>query len=496
MSSRVGVAATVFVAFAALGAPSPCAAREGGEILGSREAIAAALENNPTLRAAVLNEEQAGAAVRAEEGLYPLMLQLDGGFTHASSPRVDTNGSIAHSSSDTTVLGAQISKTFPVGTEASVRVQGNQQLPGADGPGYGLAARLGLTQPLLRGAGKTVVQSSWRQAVQAENIAALRSRRVASEVALNVLDTYWELWYSLRALEIEQRARDLARTQLEEAEARVEQGDTAPVEALPFQTRLATLEESVVAARASRDNLSVQLAGAIGFASRRDRVMADAGESPDIAGPIPAERKAVARALESSPEVREQLASIALAEERERTAGEQMRARLDMMGWLEANTLGNGEVSPAFSQFGQGEAYSAYVGLVYELPLDDTRKEAQRASARLDVDIASQQLVATRDSIRSQVMTVMETISSAKVRLELAERTLDVARRQAEAERERYELGAAIFVEVREAEESVREADLRTVRARVDLVQARLQLEHLTGELMENFGDPYGNGEE
>ena len=146
-------------------------------------------------------------------------------------------------------------------------------------------------------------------------------------------------------------------------------------------------------------------------------------------------------------------------------------------------------MSPAFEQFGDGEAYSAYVGLLYELPLDDTRKDAQRASARLDVDIANQQLLAARDSVKAEVLTVVERIASARTRLELAQRTLEVARRQAEAERDRYELGAAIFVLVREADDAVREARLRTTRARVDLIQAQLELDHLTGKLIERHGE-------
>ncbi len=48
---------------------------------------------------------------------------------------------------------------------------------------------------------------------------------------------------------------------------------------------------------------------------------------------------------------------------------------------------------------------------------------------------------------------------------------------------------AAIFVQVREAEEAAREADLRTTRARVDLVQAGLELDHLTGKTFDRYGE-------
>lgn len=153
-----------------------------------------------------------------------------------------------------------------------------------------------------------------------------------------------------------------------------------------------------------------------------------------------------------------------------------------------AQTLGVGQVSPAFEQFGQGAAYAGYVGLVYELPLSDTRKEAQRASARLDVDIAKQRLVATGDQVRSDVAVAIEKCASGRKKLALAEQTLAVSRKLAEAERERYALGASIFIQVRDAEEAEREAALRTVRARIDLVMAQIELDHLTGTLLVRLG--------
>jgi len=496
MNKKKIIAAMAGFAFAlALGQPLR-AQTDIFKSLGSDDVLKMAFEHNPSLHATLLDEEQAAAAVRAEEGLYPFMLQLEGGFTHSSSPTLGDGGDVNHRSSDTTVLGAQVSKTLPIGTQTSLSVEGTHQASsgpsmldtgGGQGAGYGMNARLAVTQPILRGAGTTVVEAGLRQALKSEELTRYRTQRAASELVSEILNTYWELWYAERALEIEIKARDLARTQLEEVEQRVEVGDSAPVDALPFETRLATLEESIISAKTTRDSLSVRLAGLIGFRSGKMRMSPDTGSEPYFsAASLNAEEETLT-ALTKSPEIREQIASIALAEEREKTAGESMRQRLDLITWVEANTLGNGEVPPVFEQYAQGEAYSAHVGLLYELPLDSTRLEAQRASARLDVDIANQQLLASRDQVRVNVMTVIDRITSTRVRMELAERTFDIARRQAQAERERYELGAAIFVQVREAEEAVREAELRAVRARVDLAQAELELDHLTGKLIERY---------
>jgi outer membrane protein TolC len=124
------------------------------------------------------------------------------------------------------------------------------------------------------------------------------------------------------------------------------------------------------------------------------------------------------------------------------------------------------------------------VGLQYELPLDDRSKEGERAAARLSVRIAREQLREAEHQVRADAARTIEESATARKRLALAEATHEVAKQQAEAERERFRLGAATFVSVRDAEEAVREAELRVTRARVDRVIAQLELQHLTGTLL------------
>ena len=61
---------------------------------------------------------------------------------------------------------------------------------------------------------------------------------------------------------------------------------------------------------------------------------------------------------------------------------------------------------------------------------------------------------------------------------------LMIAQESADAERERLRLGSTIFASLRDAEEAVREASLRAAKAQVDLAKARLELDHLTGQLL------------
>jgi outer membrane protein TolC len=453
----------------------------------SSDVVALAAKNNADLGAALLEERRAGVDVTAEEGLRPFVLGLDGGYTHSSSPAVNQDGDVSHRTGDQVQVGGQVSKSTAVGTEASVRVEGSSDIESPDNT-YGLAATLSVTQPILRGAGREVGEASLRQARNAEDASRLAARRTASALGRDALIAYWELWYAERALEIDVRARDIAKLALDETREKIEQGAAAEIDALQFETQLASLEETVVAAEAEVRRLSVQLAALIGLAREGTRVMPDSSEAPPMSGSEPSPDDALRAALSDAPELLESAAQVVAAEERARTAGEAMRQRLDLVTWIGAQTLGVGQVSPAFEQFGQGAAYAGYVGLVYELPLSDTRKEAQRASARLDVEIAKQRLVATGDQVRSDVAVAVEKCASGRKKLALAEQTLAVASRLAEAERERYALGASIFIQVRDAEEAEREAMLRTVRARVDLAEAQIELDHLTGALLARLG--------
>ena len=475
----------IFAAFALSSAVAVAGEPAPERIVRSDVAVELAAAHNGDLRAALLEEKRAAVEVTAEEGLRPFTLGLDGGYTRSSSPGVGPGGDVDFRTGNQVGVGGQVSKTTVVGTQASVRVDGSSSL---NEPTYGVSARVSVTQPILRGAGKEVGEASLRQARNAETSAQLAARRTASALARDVLDAYWELWYAERALEIDARARDVAKTSLEETRIKIEQGAAAEIDALQYETHLASLDETAVAAEADVKRLSVQLATLLGLAREVLWVRPDPGESPPLAASDPPPDEALRAALSDAPEIRESAAAVTAAEERARTAGESLRQRLDLVGWIGAQTLGYQEVSPAFGQLGNGQAYAGYVGLVYELPLSDTRKDAQRASAELDVEIARQRFVTTGDQVRADVAIALEKCASSRKKLALAEQTLAVSRKLAEAERARYGLGASIFIQVRDAEEAEREAMLRTVRARIDLAEAQIELDHLTGALLARLG--------
>ncbi len=455
-------------------------------------AVESALAANPTLRAAVLEHRRSDALVIGEEARYGFLLGFEGNLTLGDTPSLAI-GRVVTSYNEQITLATSLSRSFEWGMNIELRAAGTRQFrravfiptmaaPVEVGPAYGFDLTLTVTQPLIRGFGDRIGLTALRSArIDRDRTSAARDR-AASELIRDVAIAYWEAWYAQEAIVVEQAARDLAARLHHEARERESLGALPPADVLAFATRLASLEESVLAIESEARRRAAELARTLGTTATDDAPL-EVDASPP---PIPLDRTAdlIPRILEASPELAEREAAIRLAEENARTAGQALEPRLDVQGELAVHGLGYDNVGPAFEQWARFAAVTGLVGLTYQMPLDDTqhRQEIERAS--LAVEVAEQQLEAARQALSAEAVVLLDSHAAARRRLVLAERTVDIARQLLVAEEGRYELGARTSTPVLEAQTELRNAELRVLRARVDLMSAELRLQHLTGELL------------
>lgn len=476
-------------------APAPAAAAPeiSGQPIDAESAVRRALQQSPVMKSAALDVEQAKQGVIAEEGRYPYVFQADVGHTRSASPRIGPGDSVSTSYSRSYTAGAALRRTFPFGTTAEVRVEGERfesEIGSTDigstriGSGYGATARATVNHPLLRGSGRDVGELELRTARQARTLSEQARARAVSETARDVLLAYWELWYADEAVRIERSALELARQQEREAREQQAQGALAPADVYTFSTRVAQLEETMVSALIQRQQRSLELTRLMG-GSPDGAPQLVASDTP-TPGPMPSAKQIEAALRESSVELAELRAQVELARTRAEVAGEASRPRLDVEGWVQ--TYGESErVLRAAERAGQMRWVSVHVGAVFELPLDDSRRQAEKRSALLAVQIAEQNLRAARDRLAAEAIMTVAEARAAEERLALSEKTVAVSEQAFEAARARFELGGAIAIQVQQAEEEVRRARLRLARARVDLVQSQIIAAHLAGELVAKY---------
>lgn len=479
-----------------------------------QDIVLAAVASNPTLHVALLRAQQNRYQVSAAQALYVPVLSASAGYTRSRVPSLvsrtitetDQNGGMTTrivpdtrvTASEVVDLGAGITKPFAYGTVvgASVGAQRSSRasleqaaLFGANGPGYSIVARLSATQPLLRGAGTDIGLATLRQAKLSLSESQLAAQQTATQVLSQVVSAYWELWYSAEVVRINEASRELAKIQQAQAEQQVASGALAPASALPYATQVAQLEEAVLSATTDVRQRELALSQLLG---KPDGVGTSlrATDTPEV--PIaddPSEATAVAEALRNSYTRRQLETQLSIVKDQLKIAGDPLRPRLDLDGYVQAQGLGNTRVPPAFEQFGRFEAVSAHVGLTFEMPLTDARRTAQIRSAELSARITQKQIEQNEVETRSAVASAIAKLRAARDRLALSTQTEAVAKRQAEAERARFLAGGSIAITVQQAEDSYRQAQLRVQRARVELVLADLSLRALRGELLSRYAD-------
>jgi outer membrane protein TolC len=454
--------------------------------------VARAVERNPSLKAAVIQLRDAEHAVAGEESRYPWTLGLSAGATRTASPRLIQGENIV--GEIYTVDGsAEVKKRLQWGTDLSFSLRSAWQnsvtppsafqfiglAPNGAIPTLSFAARAGVTQPILRGAGSDVNLAPLDAARADKSQTSRALERTASALIRDVRVAYWELWYAEEVVRIQSRARDLAREERDQANLRVTTGSLAPADALALETRLAAREEDVVSALAEAERQRVTLASRVGTLGSEGDLGNPSEESPSSAPP--AARAAERDALDSSPDLLELRAAVDSARVRQRTAGDANRPRLDASAFVQVDGLGSADAGAALEQLATFGAWSAHAGLTFEAPLDGGRRRGDQGRARAAVELAEARLEERRQQVLAEVRTALARSDGARRRVELGEETRLRAERQLEAERARYATGSSTALQVLQAEEALRSAALRVARARTDGETQAILLEHLAG---------------
>jgi outer membrane protein len=469
-------------------------------VLTERAIVESALAHNPSLAASVGDLRRAQLLEQAEEHRHSFVLGLDASATSTRAPSLGPTG-ITTPESKNYAGGVDLSRHTALGTDLKLRLEGWQQtnqstffdatttppslLTYTLGPAYGTSVKFSLTQPLLRGAGRDVYYAEL-DAARASR-ASVRSARdqAASQLLLDVLTAYWELNYASRSVEIQLRSLELAKARRDETALRANTGSVAPVDVLSFETSIATIEEDLASARAEEQK---QLAELVRLIGDPDLTVGSTSDTPGpMTEPAPPASDIKERTLAVSFELAQQRAAVDLASVQARTADEAYRPKLDLDAYVQAQGLGNRSLGPMYDQLGRLGAVSAHVGLTYQAALDGTQRNRERERALMAIQTAKQRLTALEQRLSADVDKAVTSEASSKKRVALAEATLVVAKRQYDAELQRFRTGSATALQVREAENSVRTAELRASRARADWIEASLKLEHLSGKLLERW---------
>ena len=480
------------------GAPAVAQTQDGARLtLVDVERLA--LDRNPRLAEARLEIEAADYQVALGHAAYSPLFSVSLVQRSQTNPSTtQLSGGQQLVSTDSSAYSTAISKALSWGggridLDFSGTRTGTSNVFATYNPGFSSSVTASVTQPLLRGFQFDATRAQIAQASIARRIADVELRREAATLLATVRRAYWELVYTVDALETARQSEALAQQQLQDNRVRLDLGTVAPIDVLEAEAEVAARHQVVTQAEGAWRIAQVALEEAI-----------ISGTSDPLWGSriVPIDRPAGApRSLDVPQAVGNALANrtdlLTAREQRESTDTElrllndERKPAVDLTASYSLNGIGGTRILRQSGTLGSevtGTSPGSYldvlrslgaldyptwtVGVNVTVPLGNKAADAayargQVARRQADVRVEALELQVAAQGTRSgeQVKSAEEQIAAASAARQLAERRL-------EAEQARRAAGLSTTFSVLQAQRDLATAQTNELRAQLDYRRA------------------------
>jgi outer membrane protein len=458
----------------------PAADKEGIR-LSLDQAIGLALANNQDLSVTVNAAEASRYYLFQNYGIYDPLLQAFGTRTHNELPSSSSLSGAAVLKNDASDGGAQVSQLVPWGGTFTLGFTGNRTKTNSTfydiNPSFSAGLTASVNQPLLRNFG--MLPTNWL-------IETARNSRDASyegfvrsvQTTLNTTEqAYWDLAYAYENLKVKLESKAIAVELNRITKIKIDVGSLAPIDIVQTEVNIATADQDIINAE-----------GAIGLA--QDQLKRQLNYDPvawSAANIIPTDpvrveeqkydlEQGMRTAIAQRPEVIAQqyfVASnqIALAYYKNQTLPSlNLQASVGNNGGafaLPDGTIVNpGWAGAVDSTFARN--YNNWkVGLVFSFPILNRAARGAEGVAHYNLETSKSQLTVLEQNIIVDVRNAHRAIETAEKQIVAAAKGRELAERNLDAARKKYENGMTTGFEVSQLQTSLSDARSRELNALV-----------------------------
>jgi outer membrane protein len=337
------------------------------------------------------------------------------------------------------------------------------------------------SQQLLAGHRLSYNLRSISTAENATTQAELRLQSARIAVGLETARSYWDLALAAGSKELAENAVAVATEEARVVSALLEGGSAAPVDAARAASALASAELSLLdseeALLAAMDNLARLTGWDVGeeLVPNTEPGDVQVGLSVDMQSSIDA-------TLASNPNVALQGLALAQAEAEVSWARHATLPNLSLVGQLGWSGYEEGSISASLAELTSMQLPSHFVGVEFNAPLGNRASTGALHTQVAMLAMAQASAEASTDALVQQVAAAVRTLQSASQRVELSDRTVDLAQQTLAAEVALRDAGRGLEREVLQAQSSLIQMRLNALRARVDYRKALVELQGLRGE--------------
>ena len=476
------------------------------------EAVRMAMENNPELAVVRYEPGASDARVAAAQAAFLPTVSSALNRNSAATPPANLFSGEAGIQTDYWSADAGLTQRLKWGG-ASYNVGFTTQRTTTDNPFTSFtpsvtsALQAIFSQPLLRDFKTDAVRAQIEIESRNRDIADIQVGERGAQVAANAEAAYWALVAALASVDVQQRSLDLAQELERNNRARVDVGQSPPLDLVSARAEVAQRQENLIVARTTALQAEDLLRTLIVDPKRPDywSVRIDPAERQPAVTGAPNVDEAVRRALANRSDIaqaRKQIensdTNIELA--RNETLPDlraqatyltngQGGSRLLREGGFPGTIVGFQNTSYG-SVLGQvlGADYPTWtVGLSLSYPLGHSASEANLARARIERDQAAAQVRSMELSVVREVRDAALRLEQNRQRIETARLGRELAEQRLDAEQKRFEVGMSTSFLVIQAQRDLSIARDNELRSYLDY-----QLAAVTFERVQRVGTTLG----
>jgi len=458
------------------------------------EVVKLALERNLRLAAERINPERADTVIVEETAIFDPTAY--GELSRSKIKDQPTSGFAAsRRQQGAGMLG--VAKLFPLGTAVdahfgATKNWSNFAFPGVVviDPAYEEEWGLTLKQPLLRGFGVRVNTAGIATARIERRVAQAELRDVALQTVLDAKRTYWELVFAIGN-------RGLLQSSLERAQSLRNVVIQAKIDArvlgprdphvLQADAEIAVRHEAIVIAEDMIRNAEESLKVITDLAADPavwNVALVPTTQPPADLPPLDAER-AVQTALKRRPDYKQAELAIEAQDIALFVRRNQVLPKVDLMAGGGHTGLG-GNWNAADHSLGTLDYYNWMLGISIEYPLGNRAAHARLRRTRLERQRATISLSALERQIQLEVRNAVRKVTTNAESRRAAEVSVRAEQERVRTEEIRFkEAGVGTSQDVLDAQSDLARAEIRSLRALLNLSEALDALERIQGTLLD-----------
>lgn len=457
-----------------------CSIADSSNILLSlREAVLLSLRFNTAIRNAEIDRVAQRFELRVAQRQFEWQYSLEAGLGVLNGDQIFPGYNVAPGMSWQSRYGTKVGIQGTQSRQAK-KVEEAEEAGG----NYFTSAKLSITQPLLKGAGREVVEAGLRSHYDQEEARRLTLRDSISSAINSVVQAYRALILANNGVETQKRQLEEAKRNTRIIKARIQAGRIAPTQEVQEELNLQQIEFALEARLNEQDKARQNLLEAIGLdpdlqIEVPNDVAVDQIQMPD-------QQDTIQLALAHNTGYQVKLIGTRAIKRALQIQKNSQKWQLDLAA--SATIFGQGQ-SPGRSLLGQTKkSLTKQIQLSLKIPIQDYAGKLGLLNAQINVQKSEFELAAARRKLITEIKTKLFSLRSLIKQLQISEQRIELAKRVYEIEKQKQLNGSSTSLDVSTSQNNYINAQNDFIKTKIDYLNLVDDLNLKLGLTLKHWG--------